>query len=59
MNRFFFVITTFIFPLSILGQINPKKIDIVRDAYGVPHIFTETDAKLAYGLAWAHAEDDF
>lgn len=59
MNRFFFVFTFSIFPLSILGQINPKKIDIVRDAYGVPHIFTETDAELAYGLAWAHAEDDF
>ena len=31
----------------------------MRDAYGVPHIFTKTDAELAYGLAWAHAEDDF
>ena len=41
------------------GQVNPINIDIVRDAYGVPHIFTKTDAELAYGLAWAHAEDDF
>ncbi|MEC8397023.1 MAG: penicillin acylase family protein [Bacteroidota bacterium] len=45
--------------LQMNGQINPKNIDIVRDAYGVPHIFTKTDAELAYGLAWAHAEDDF
>ena len=39
--------------------INPAKIDIVRDSFGVPHIFAKTDAEVAYGLAWAHAEDDF
>ncbi|MBL6665777.1 MAG: penicillin acylase family protein [Flavobacteriaceae bacterium] len=44
---------------KIIGQINPDNIQIVRDAYGVPHIFTKTDAELAYGLAWAHSEDDF
>jgi len=49
----------FIFPLLSWGQIDPKEIDIIRDAYGVPHIFAKTDAALAYGLAWAHAEDDF
>ena len=43
----------------IFAQINPEKIDIVRDNYGVPHIFAKTDAEAAYGLAWAHAEDDF
>ena len=48
-----------LFSYCLTGQINPDKIDIVRDAYGVPHIFSETDAELAYGLAWAHAEDDF
>ncbi|QXQ05451.1 acylase [Sphingosinicellaceae bacterium] len=32
---------------------------IVRDSYGVPHIFGRTDADVAYGLAYAHAEDDF
>ena len=25
----------------------------------MPHIFAKTDAEVAYGLAWAHAEDDF
>ena len=43
----------------IYSQINPDLIDIVRDAYGVPHIFAVTDAEVSYGLAWAHAEDDF
>ena len=32
---------------------------ILRDTYGVPHIFGKTDADAAYGLAFAHAEDDF
>ncbi len=40
-------------------MIDPSEIDIVRDAYGVPHIFAKTDREVAYGLAWAHAEDDF
>ncbi len=39
--------------------INTQKITIARDAYGVPHIFAPTDPEVAYGLAWAHAEDDF
>ena len=43
----------------IFAQINPEAIDIVRDNYGIPHIFSKTDAEVAYGLAWAHAEDDF
>jgi len=41
------------------AQINPKNIDIVRDKWGVPHIYGKTDAETSYGLAWAHAEDDF
>lgn len=41
------------------AQIDPAKIDIIRDKYGVPHIFGKTDPEVAYGLAWAHAEDDF
>lgn len=40
-------------------KINPSAIDIVRDSFGVPHIFAKTDAEVAYGLAWAEAEDDF
>jgi acyl-homoserine-lactone acylase len=40
-------------------KINPLAIDIVRDSFGVPHIFAKTDAEVAYGLAWAEAEDDF
>lgn len=39
--------------------INPDHITIVRDSWGIPHIFGKTDADAAYGLAWANAEDDF
>ncbi|MFN0047287.1 MAG: penicillin acylase family protein [Sphingorhabdus sp.] len=40
---------------------SPRKYDveIARDSYGVPHINGKTDADTAYGLAFAHAEDDF
>jgi len=38
-----------------------KKYDvhILRDTWGVPHIFGKTDADTAFGLAYAQAEDDF
>jgi acyl-homoserine-lactone acylase len=48
-----------LFTIHSQAQINPSKIDIIRDKYGVPHIFGKTDPEVAYGLAWAHAEDDF
>ena len=37
----------------------PTDIRIARDNYGVPHIFGATDADVAYGVGYAHAEDDF
>ena len=33
--------------------------EIIRDAFGVPHIYGESDADTAFGVAIAHAEDDF
>ncbi|MEO0464177.1 MAG: acylase [Pseudomonadota bacterium] len=35
------------------------KAEIVRDEFGVPHIYGKTDADVAYGVAYAHSEDDF
>jgi acyl-homoserine-lactone acylase len=49
-------------PLAATGYDMPKRnydVEIVRDSYGVPHINGKTDADTAYGLAFAHAEDDF
>jgi acyl-homoserine-lactone acylase len=47
------------FSVCLKAQINPEKVTIVRDSFGVPHIFAATDPEVSYGLAWAHAEDDF
>ena len=33
--------------------------EIIRDEFGVPHIYGETDADVAFGVAIAQAEDDF
>lgn len=48
-----------IFSQASFAQFDPSKITIARDTYGVPHVFAETDAEVAYGLAWASAEDLF
>ena len=47
------------FSLPAISQINPANITIARDSFGVPHIYGHTDAEAAYGLAYAHCEDDF
>ena len=45
---------------SIFSQrVDVNNIEIIRDNYGIPHIYSNTDKELAYGLAWAHSEDDF
>ncbi len=46
-------------PLTTQAQFNPEEIEIIRDEWGVPHIYAPTDAQVAYGMAWAHAEDNF
>lgn len=33
--------------------------EVIRDDYGVPHVFGKTDADVTFGVAYAHAEDDF
>lgn len=44
---------------SIADPVRRYDVRIDRDNFGVPHIFGKTDADVAYGLAIAHAEDDF
>ena len=56
MNKIIYLLIATSFAHS---QINPNNIEIVRDQFGVPHIYAQTDAEVAYGLAWANAEDDF
>lgn len=32
---------------------------VIRDAFGMPHIYGSRDSDVAFGLAYAHAEDDW
>ncbi len=36
-----------------------RDVRILRDEFGVPHIYGKTDADVSFGLAYAHSEDDF
>ena len=58
------------FPLQLLAQpfskaeitkwqTQAKNVTIIRDNYGVPHIYGKTDADAVFGLLYAQCEDDF
>mgnify|MGYP001354373737 CR=1 FL=1 len=44
-------------PFLKLGE--KYDVRILRDTFGVPHVYGKRDADVAFGLAYAHAEDDF
>jgi len=57
-------------PLSLLGQDfsrkevsrwqrEAKRVTIVRDTWGIPHVYGKTDADAVFGLLYAQCEDDF
>ena len=59
-----------LFPVSLFAQkptkqeINryqaqAKQVEIIRDNFGVPHIYGKTDADAVFGLLYAQCEDDF
>lgn len=46
--------------LQTNAQVNPNyNVTIVRDSFGVPHIFGKTDADCSYGLVYSALEDDY
>jgi len=59
------IIILFLFHYLVMGQesitVNDGKYRsvITRDEWGVPHVHGKTDAEAAFGLAYAHAQDDF
>lgn len=58
--QWFISFLTILLATNILpAQVHPVNVDIVRDKWGVPHIYGKTDADATYGLAWATCEDDF
>lgn len=60
-----------IFPLSLFAQNRfskkeiarwqqqAKRVTIIRDTWGIPHIYGKTDADCVFGLLYAQCEDDF
>ncbi|TAE90617.1 MAG: acylase, partial [Runella slithyformis] len=60
----------FLLPLQLLAQHftatelsryqqQAKRVTIVRDQWGIPHIYGKTDADAVFGLLYAQCEDDF
>ncbi|HEY5775038.1 MAG TPA: penicillin acylase family protein, partial [Xanthomonadales bacterium] len=45
-------------PLDRLAA-RAQNVTIIRDDFGVPHIYAKTDADAVFGLLYAQAEDDF
>ncbi len=52
-------LTFFFTTLFAQSNIIVSNIDIIRSEYGIPHIFTKTDAEAVYGIGWAQCEDGF
>jgi len=44
---------------ALVTQSKAYKAEIVRDEWGVPHILGKRNVDTSFGLAYAHAEDDF
>src|ERR1700712_2401567 len=40
-------------------QSEAKNVMIIRDTWGIPHIYGKTDADAVFGLLYAQCEDDF
>lgn len=44
---------------DLIQDVDKYDVEIIRDDWGVPHIFGKTVADTSFGLGFAHAEDDF
>ena len=40
-------------------QATSKRVTIIRDNWGIPHIYAKTDADVVFGAIFAQSEDDF
>lgn len=46
-------------PASLIAKAGQYRVRIERDNFGVPHVIGPRDADVAFGMAFAHSEDDF
>ena len=64
------ILLLLIFPAQLLAQPFSKaeitrwekqsgQVSIIRDNWGIPHIYGKTDADAVFGLLYAQCEDDF
>ena len=44
---------------AAIARAQTYSVEVIRDEFGVPHIYGARDADVAFGLAYAQAEDDF
>jgi len=48
------------FLVAIAAQAaTPRNVEIIRDDWGIAHVFGKTDADAVYGMIYAQCEDDF
>jgi acyl-homoserine-lactone acylase len=70
MKRFFLTFTFFIFSVMVFAQAftiaeksawakQAKAIEIIKDNWGVPHIYTKTDADAVFGMMYVQCEEHF
>lgn len=53
------LLTAFVLSLLPTAVAAQQKVSIVRDTWGVPHVFAESDAGAFYGAGYAAAQDRF
>jgi acyl-homoserine-lactone acylase len=64
------VLCFLLFPLSLFAQqfsateiagfrAQAKRVTIIRDNWGIPHVYGKTDADAVFGVLYAQCEDDF
>ena len=62
-TSFTIILSSFIFLSGFSDNYQTKDysydVTIHRDTWGVPHIYGESDKDAAFGLAYAHCEDDY
>ncbi|TAH00347.1 MAG: hypothetical protein EAZ16_13815, partial [Sphingobacteriales bacterium] len=65
-----FIILLLLFPVTLLAQPftttekqrwqqQANRVTIIRDNWGIAHVYGKTDADAVFGLLYAQCEDDF
>src|SRR6059058_2306166 len=49
----------FLFVVALCLPLAARNVEIIRDDWGIAHVYGTTDADAVYGMIYAQAEDDF